>query len=137
MIEKIIHWCGHHVGLTIAVAMLFAGWGVYCLKNITIDAIPDLSETQVIIFTEWMGQSPDIIEDQITFPMVASMLAAPKVRVVRGQSMFGMSFVYVIFHEGTDLYWARSRVIEYLSKLSGTLPAGVTPTIGPDATGVG
>jgi Cu(I)/Ag(I) efflux system membrane protein CusA/SilA len=137
MIEKIIHWCGYHVGLTIAVAMLFAGWGVYCLKNITIDAIPDLSETQVIIFTEWMGQSPDIIEDQITFPMVASMLAAPKVRVVRGQSMFGMSFVYVIFHEGTDLYWARSRVIEYLSKLSGTLPAGVTPTIGPDATGVG
>lgn len=112
-------------------------WGAYCLKNIKVDAIPDLSETQVIIFTEWMGRSPDLIENQITYPLVTAMLSAPKVSVVRGFSMFGMSFVYVIFEDKTDLYWARSRVIEYLSKLSGQLPLGATPSIGPDASGVG
>lgn len=137
MIEKVIAWCTLHTRLVLAVALALGLWGAYCLKNITIDAIPDLSETQVIIFTEWMGRSPDLIEDQITYPLVTSLVSAPKVRVVRGQSMFGMSFVYVIFNDGTDLYWARSRVIEYLSKISGKLPQGVTPTIGPDATGVG
>lgn len=137
MVEKIISWCGNHGRIVIIAAAMLALWGTYCLKNISIDAIPDLSETQVIIFTEWMGRSPDLIEDQITYPIVASMVSTPNVRVVRGQSMFGMSFVYVIFKDSTNLYWARSRVLEYLSKLSGQLPEGVTPTIGPDATGVG
>lgn len=137
MIEKIIAWSGRNAKLTLLIGALLGVWGVYCLKNIRIDAIPDLSETQVIIFTEWMGRSPDLIEDQITYPMVTAMLSAPKVSVVRGFSMFGMSFVYVIFDEGTDLYWARSRVLEYLSKLSGQLPQGVSPSLGPDASGVG
>jgi Cu(I)/Ag(I) efflux system membrane protein CusA/SilA len=137
MIEKIITWCGRNSKITIIVSILLSLWGAYCLNNIRIDAIPDLSETQVIIFTEWMGRSPDLIEKQITYPLVTAMLSAPKVSVVRGFSMFGMSFVYVIFKDGTDLYWARSRVVEYLSKLAGQLPQGVTPSIGPDATGVG
>lgn len=137
MIEKLIRWCVDHSKIVYVTSFLLGLWGVYCLNNIKIDAIPDLSETQVIIFSEWMGRSPDLIEDQITYPLVTSMVSAPKVRVVRGLSMFGMSFVYVIFEDGTDLYWARSRVIEYLSKLSGQLPPGVTPSIGPDASGVG
>src|SRR3990167_8032486 len=137
MIGKIISWCGKNSKLTITLAFLLSIWGAYCLKNMRVDAIPDLSETQVILFTEWMGRSPDLIENQITYPLVTSMVSAPKVKVVRGQSMFGMSFVYVIFEDGTDLYWARSRVIEYLSRLSGQLPSGVTPSIGPDASGVG
>lgn len=137
MIEKVITWCGRNASITIIITVLLSLWGAYCLKNIRIDAIPDLSETQVIIFTEWMGRAPDLIEKQITYPLVTAMVSAPKVSVVRGFSMFGMSFVYVIFKDGTDLYWARSRVIEYLSKLAGQLPQGVTPSIGPDATGVG
>ncbi len=137
MIGAIIRWCGRNAKTTLAAGLVLALWGGWCFKNIRVDAIPDLSETQVIIFTEWMGRSPDLIEDQITYPLVTSMLSAPKVSVVRGFSMFGMSFVYVIFKDGTDLYWARSRTIELLSKLSGSLPAGATPSIGPDATGVG
>ncbi len=137
MIGKIIRFCIDNSKIVYVISILLGLWGFYCLKNIKIDAIPDLSETQVIIFTEWMGRSPDLIEDQITYPLVTSMLSAPKVKVVRGQSMFGMSFVYVIFEDGTDLYWARSRVIEYLSKISGQLPTGVTPSMGPDASGVG
>ncbi len=137
MISRIIQWSVHNSKIVYISFLLLGLWGVYCLKNIKIDAIPDLSETQVIIFTEWMGRSPDLIEDQITYPLVTSMLSAPKVKVVRGQSMFGMSFVYVIFEDGTDLYWARSRVVEYLSKLSGQFPEGVNPSIGPDASGVG
>ena len=137
MVERIITVCFQRWKLTLAAAILLTAWGAWSLKNIRIDAIPDLSETQVIIFTEWMGRGPDLVEDQVTYPLVTSMLAAPKVKDVRGFSMFGMSFTYVIFEDGTDLYWARSRVLEYLSKLQGRLPAGVTPTIGPDATGVG
>lgn len=137
IIGKIIAWCVTNTRFTLILAALLGLWGMYCLKNIQVDAIPDLSETQVIIFTEWMGRSPDIIENQITYPLVTAMLSAPKVSVVRGFSMFGMSFTYVIFEDGTDIYWARSRVIEYLSKLSGQLPQGATPSIGPDATGVG
>jgi Cu(I)/Ag(I) efflux system membrane protein CusA/SilA len=137
MIEKIISFCGKNAKLTIIISLLLGIWGAWCLKNIKVDAIPDLSETQVIIYTEWMGRSPDLIENQITYPLVTAMLSAPKVNVVRGFSMFGMSFVYVIFKDGTDLYWARSRVVEYLSKLSGQLPQGATPSIGPDASGVG
>lgn len=137
MISRIIRWSTENSKITYILFLVLSLWGAYCLKNIKIDAIPDLSETQVIIFSEWMGRSPDLIEDQVTYPLVTAMLSAPKVRVVRGQSMFGMSFVYVIFEDGTDLYWARSRVVEYLSRLSGQLPSGVTPSIGPDASGVG
>lgn len=137
MIEKIISLCARNSRLTIIIALLLGLWGTFALKNIRVDAIPDLSETQVIIFTEWMGRSPDLIENQITYPLVTAMLSAPKVSVARGFSMFGMSFVYVIFEDKTDLYWARSRVLEYLSKISGQLPTGANPSIGPDATGVG
>ncbi len=137
MIGKIIRWSIDNSKIVYTICIILGLWGAYCLKNIKIDAIPDLSETQVIIFTEWMGRSPDLIEDQITYPLVTSMVSAPKIKAVRGQSMFGMSFVYVIFEDGTDLYWARSRALEYLSKISGQLPSGVTPSIGPDASGVG
>ncbi len=111
--------------------------GLWALKQIPLDAIPDLSDVQVIIFTEWKGRSPGLIEDQITYPIVSSLLSAPKVKAVRGRSMFGMSFVYVIFEDGTDIYWARSRIMEYLNEASSLLPKGVSLQIGPDATGVG
>ena len=137
MVERIIDFTARHFKLTLALAVVLALWGGWCAKNTRVDAIPDLSETQVIIFSEWMGRSPDLVEDQVTYPLVTSMISAPKVADVRGFSMFGMSFVYVIFEDGTDIYWARSRVLEYLSKLTGQLPDGVRPQIGPDATGVG
>ncbi len=137
MIERIITVSSQYWKVTLATALLLGLWGLWCLRGIRIDAIPDLSETQVIIFSEWMGRSPDLVEDQVTYPLVTAMIAAPRVKVVRGFTMFGMSFTYVIFEDGTDIYWARSRVLEYLSKLSGKLPSGVTPSIGPDATGVG
>src|SRR6516164_5776565 len=111
--------------------------GIFALRNIPLDAIPDLSDTQVIIYTEWNGQAPNIIQDQVTYPITTKMLSVPKSKVVRGYSFYGFSFVYVIFEDGTDPYWARSRVLEYLSSISGQLPRGVTPTLGPDATGVG
>ena len=123
--------------LTLLFVAAFAVWGWYALVRSPLDAIPDLSDVQVIVFTEWPGQSPDIIEDQVTYPVASALLAAPRVRYVRGQSMFGMSFLYVIFDDGTDLYWARSRVLEYLDEARARLPDGVTPTLGPDATGVG
>jgi Cu(I)/Ag(I) efflux system membrane protein CusA/SilA len=111
--------------------------GVYALRNIPLDAIPDLSDVQVIVYTEWPGQAPQIVQDQVTYPITTKMLSVPKAKVVRGYSFYGFSFVYVIFEDGTDPYWARSRVLEYLSGLSGRLPAGVSPSLGPDATGVG
>src|SRR5580765_1788212 len=117
------------VGLTVA--------GIYAVKNIPLDAIPDLSDVQVIIYTEWPGQAPQIVQDQLTYPVTTKMLSVPKAKVVRGYSFYGFSFVYIIFEDGTDPYWARSRVLEYMSGLSGRLPAGVAPTLGPDATGVG
>ncbi|MEJ7600220.1 MAG: CusA/CzcA family heavy metal efflux RND transporter [Kofleriaceae bacterium] len=123
--------------LTIMLVAALAAWGWLSLRRAPLDAIPDLSDAQVIIFTEWMGRSPDLVEDQITYPISSSLLAAPNVKFVRGQSMFGMSFVYVIFEDGTDMYWARSRVLEYLNEAQARLPDGVTPTLGPDATGVG
>jgi Cu(I)/Ag(I) efflux system membrane protein CusA/SilA len=137
MVERIITFAAARYKLTFALALVLGLWGVWCLRNTRVDAIPDLSETQVIVYSEWMGRSPDLMEDQVTYPIVTSMIAAPHVEDVRGFSMFGMSFVYVIFEDGTDLYWARSRVLEYLSKITGSLPDGVTPSIGPDATGVG
>jgi len=123
--------------LTVFLVAALGAWGYYALRSAPLDAIPDLSDTQVIIFTEWPGRSPDLVEDQITYPISSSLLAAPEVQFVRGQSMFGLSFVYVIFEDGTDIYWARSRVLEYLNTAQANLPEGVRPTLGPDATGVG
>ena len=113
------------------------GLGIWSLRRTPLDAIPDLSDVQVTVFSEWMGRSPDLIEDQITYPIVTTLVGAPHVSAVRGQSMFGMSFVNVIFEDGTDIYWARSRVLEYMSSLASRLPERVTPVLGPDATGVG
>jgi Cu(I)/Ag(I) efflux system membrane protein CusA/SilA len=123
--------------LTLLFVVAAAAWGWASFRRTALDAIPDLSDVQVIVFTEWMGQSPDLVEDQITYPISAALVAAPKVQAVRGQSMFGMSFVNVVFEDGTDIYWARSRVLEYLNSARAKLPQGVNPTLGPDATGVG
>ncbi len=123
--------------LTIFFVAALAAWGFVSLERAPLDALPDLSDVQVIVFTEWPGQSPDLVEDQVTYPISAALIAAPKVQAVRGQSMFGMSFVNVIFEDGTDIYWARSRVLEYMSSVRAKLPQGVNPTLGPDATGVG
>ena len=121
--------------------LLFASgifiWGIYAVKTSKIDAIPDLSENQVIVFTEWMGRGPQIIEDQVTYPLVTNLQGIPKVKYVRANSMFGMSFIYIIFEDDTDVYWARSRVLERLNSIGNSLPEGVVPTMGPDGTGVG
>jgi copper/silver efflux system protein len=137
VIEKIISYCARNTFVVLLLVAVLLGWGIWAIINVPLDAIPDLSDTQVIIFTEWMGRSPNLVEDQITYPIMTSLLGAPKVKAVRGQSMFGMSFVYVIFEDGTDIYWARSRVLEYLSGAQGKLPEAVRPQLGPDATGVG
>lgn len=137
MIEKLIAFSARQPFFIIFATLLGIGWGIYALKNIPLDAIPDLSDPQVIVLTEWKGRSPDLIEDQITYPIVSSMVAAPKVSNARGYSMFGLSFVYLLFEEDTDLYWARSRTLEYLSKIRNQLPEGVNPVLGPDASGVG
>ncbi len=137
MIEKIIAYCARNPFLVVIFTAFGVLWGLYALKNIPLDAIPDLSDPQVIIHTQWKGRSPDLIEDQITYPIVSAMVAAPKATVARGYSMFGDSFVYVIFEEGTDIYWARSRTLEYLNQIRDRLPEGVNPVLGPDATGVG
>src|SRR6202049_4280141 len=137
MIPAVIRWSARNVFL-IGLASVFIGSaGFYALKHVPLDAIPDLSDVQVIIYTEYPGQAPQVVEDQVTYPLTPAMLSVPKSRVVRGFSFFGVSFVYVIFEDGTDLYWARSRVLEYLSSAARRLPAGVVPSLGPDATGVG
>ena len=137
MIDRIIEWSARNkffifLGVFFAVAA-----GIWALKNTPLDAIPDLSDVQVIVFSDWPGRSPDLVEDQVTYPIVTALISAPHVKVVRGYSFFGLSFVYVIFEDRTDLYWARSRVVEYMQGVQGSLPQGVTPTLGPDATGVG
>ena len=137
MIEKLIEVSSKNRLMVFMLVAIATVWGAWSLFNNPLDAIPDLSDVQVIVFTEWPGRSPDIIEDQITYPIVTSLLAAPNVQFVRGQSFFGLSFVYVIFEDGTDMYWARSRVLEYMNEIEAQLPDGVTPTLGPDATGVG
>ena len=137
MIERIIDWSarnGFLVGLT---TFFLMGWGIWAVLHTPLDALPDLSDVQVIVFTEWPGRSPDLVEDQITYPIVTSMLGAPRIKYVRGQSFLGLSFVYIVFQDGTDMYWARSRVVEYMQGMTGKLPEGVSPTLGPDATGVG
>jgi CzcA family heavy metal efflux pump len=137
MIERIISYSLRNRFLVLLIAVGLLAWGGYSVKNSKIDAIPDLSENQVIVFTEWMGRSPQIIEDQVTYPLVTNLQGLPQVKYVRGSSMFGMSFVYVIFNDDTEVYWARERVLERLNYATRLLPEGVTPTLGPDGTGVG
>lgn len=137
MLTRIIDFSLKNKFIVVLAAAVMVLGGIYAIKNIPLDAIPDLSDTQVIIYTPWEGQAPGIVEDQVTYPITTKMLSVPRAKVVRGYSFYGYSFVYVIFDDGTDPYWARSRVLEYLSSISGQLPRGVTPTLGPDATGVG
>ncbi len=137
MIERLIGWSAQNRFLVFLSVIFLSLWGVYALRGVPLDAIPDLSDVQVIIFTDWPGRSPDLVEDQITYPIITKFLSAPRVKFVRGQSFFGLSFVYVIFEDATDIYWARSRVLEYMQGVAGKLPEGVVPTLGPDATGVG
>lgn len=137
MLEKLIEWSIRNKFMVALLTVFLIVGGLYALKTTPLDAIPDLSDVQVIVFTEYPGQAPQVVEDQVTYPLTTQMLAVPKAKVVRGYSFFGYSFVYVIFEDGTDLYWARSRVLEYLNYASGRLPKGVTPSLGPDATGVG
>src|ERR1039457_6091713 len=137
MLTRIIDISLKNKFIVMLVTVVLVFGGIYAVKNIPLDAIPDLSDTQVIIYTPWEGQAPNIVEDQVTYPITTKMLSVPRAKVVRGYSFYGYSFVYVIFDDGTDPYWARSRVLEYLSSISGQLPAGVTPSLGPDATGVG
>src|SRR6266487_3412895 len=137
MVEKIIEYCARNRFMVFLAVTFAAAGAIYSIKHVQLDAIPDLSDPQVIVFTEWMGRSPTLIEDQVTYPIVSKLISTPHVTDVRGFSMFGMSFVYVIFEEGTDIYWARSRVLEYMNGLRGALPDGVSPTLGPDATGIG
>ena len=137
MIARIIRWSASNLVLVLIATLLAAGVGFYAVTKVPLDAIPDLSDTQVIVYTEYTGQAPQVVEDQVTYPLTTAMLSVPRSKVVRGFSFFGVSFVYVIFEEGTDIYWARSRVLEYLSAATRTLPQGVVPTLGPDATGVG
>ena len=137
MIESLISFSLRNRFLVLLVATLLFAGGLYSVTQSKVDAIPDLSENQVIVFTEWMGRSPQIIEDQVTYPLVTNLQGLPEVKYVRASSMFGMSFVYVIFNDDTDIYWARERVLERLNYASRLLPQGVTPTLGPDGTGVG
>ncbi len=137
MIEKLISLSLRNRFLVLATALGLFAWGIYSVKINKIDAIPDLSENQVIVFTEWIGRSPQIIEDQVTYPLVTNLQGLPNVKYVRGSSMFGMSFVYIIFDDDTEVYWARERVLERLNYASRLLPEGITPTLGPDGTGVG
>jgi Cu(I)/Ag(I) efflux system membrane protein CusA/SilA len=136
MIERIVAACARYKGLTVAAVFILALWGVYVLRRMPVDAIPDLSDTQVIVYSRW-DRSPDIVEDQVTYPITRALLGAPGIKAIRGFSDFGYSYVYVIFEDGTDLYWARSRVLEYLTKIQGQLPEGVKSELGPDGTSVG
>lgn len=137
MIERIIEWCAKHRWVVLAITLVLSAWALDSMRKTPLDALPDLSDPQVIVFTDWMGRSPNLIEDQITYPLVRTLQSTPGVRTVRGYSMFGMSFVYVIFGDDTDIYWARTRVFEQIGRVQQQLPAGVVPTLGPDASGVG
>src|SRR3989475_11477156 len=137
MIERIIDSCASNRFLVFTGTVILTVWGIWTMTRTPLDAVPDISDVQVIVSTEWMGRSPDLIEDQITYPIVSALISTPHVKAVRGFTDFGISYVYVIFQDGTDMYWARSRVVEYLQGIRGQLPDGVNPVIGPDATGVG
>lgn len=137
MVKKLISFSLHNRWLVLLAGLALLAWGMYSVQKNPIDAIPDLSENQVIVFTEWEGRSPQIIEDQITYPLVSNLQNIPKIKNVRGTSMFGMSFVYVVFEDNVDIYWARTRVLEKLNYAQRLLPDNVTPALGPDGTGVG
>jgi Cu(I)/Ag(I) efflux system membrane protein CusA/SilA len=137
MLSRLIEACAGNRFLVLAGVLMLTAAGIWSLGHVSLDALPDISDVQVIVHTTWKGQPPDVIEDQVTYPIVTSILAAPQVKAVRAQTMFGDSYVYVVFQDGTDLYWARSRVVEYLQQLGDRLPEAVHPAIGPDATGAG
>lgn len=137
MVHRIIEWSLKNRFIVLVLAGALFIWGIFSVQKNPIDAIPDLSENQVIVFTEWMGRAPQLIEDQITYPLVTNLQGMPRIKYVRGTSMFGMSFIYVIFEDDVDVYWARARVLERLSTISRSLPQGVAPQLGPDGTGVG
>jgi CzcA family heavy metal efflux pump len=137
MINQLISLSLKNRYIVLLIAVILFVWGVYAVKQNPIDAIPDLSENQVIVFTEWQGRSPQIMEDQVTYPLVSNLQGIPKVKAIRATSMFGMSFVYIVFEDKADVYWARSRVLERLNYAQRLLPEGITPTLGPDGTGVG
>src|SRR5215475_13340204 len=137
MIAAVIRWSARNVFLVGFVTLFLTIAGVYAVSRVPLDALPDLTDVQVIVYTEFPGQAPQVVEDQVTYPLSTALLSVPKSHVVRGFSFFGVSFVYIIFEDGTDIYWARSRVLEYLNSAARRLPQGVTPSLGPDATGVG
>ncbi|MFV2089772.1 MAG: efflux RND transporter permease subunit, partial [Pseudomonadales bacterium] len=137
MIESIIDYSIKDRFMVLMATVIVGGIGLWAYLNAPLDAIPDLSDVQVIVFTEFPGQAPQVVEDQVTYPLTTAMLAVPRAQVVRGYSYFGLSFVYIIFEDDTDMYWARSRVLESLNYVSGRLPEGSVPALGPDATGVG
>src|SRR5689334_1718115 len=137
LVARIIDGSARRRMFVFGATIVLATWGLVSARRSQLDALPDLSDTQVIVATEWMGRNPNLIEDQVTYPIATTFLGAPHVKTVRGFTMFGMSFVYVVFEDGTDLYWARSRVVEYLARVRDRLPAGVVPQLGPDATSVG
>lgn len=137
MIARVIAWSARNLLLVLFATAFTVAAGIWSLRTLPIDAIPDLSDVQVIVLTEYPGQAPQVVEDQVTYPLTSAMLTVPRSRVVRGFSFFGISFVYVIFEDGVDPYWARSRVLESLNAAAARLPDGVTPALGPDATGVG
>ena len=137
MVHKLIELALRNRFIVLLISAGLFAWGIYSIKQNPIDAIPDLSENQVIVFTEWMGRSPQVIEDQVTYPLVSNLQGIPKIKNIRGTSMFGMSFVYIIFEDNVDVYWARTRVLERLNYAQRLLPQGITPTLGPDGTGVG
>jgi copper/silver efflux system protein len=137
MMAGIIRWSSRNILIVLMVTVFAIAAGVYAVINTPLDAIPDLSDPQVIVYTEYPGQAPQVVEDQVTYPLTTALLAVPRSKVVRGFSFFGASFVYVVFEDGTDVYWARSRVLEYLNFAQKRLPVGITPSLGPDATGVG
>src|SRR5512134_3054924 len=137
MVSHIIDFSARNRFIVFLFVIGLSAAGMWAYKNTRIDALPDISDTQVIIYTQWMGRSPDLMEDQVTYPIVTALLSAPNVTAVRGFSDFGFSYVYVLFEDGTPMYWARSRVLEYMNQLAGRLPDGVTPQLGPDATAVG
>src|SRR3989442_11126472 len=137
MINEVIEYSGRNRGIIVLLVAILVFAGLYSMRQIPLDAIPDLSDPQVIIYTEWPGRSPNLVEDQITYPVISAMLAAPQVSAVRGISDYGFSYVYVIFQESTDIYWGRSRVLEYMSKIGGKLTEGVSALLGTDAYRVG
>src|ERR1700736_686913 len=137
MLSRIIDICARNRFLVFAAVLLLTLAGIWSLQHVPLDDLPDISDVQVIVHTAWAGEPPDVIEDQVTYPIVTSLLAAPHVKAVRAQTMFGDSYVFVVFEDNTELYWARSRVLEYMQQITGRLPAGIHPVIGPDATGAG